>query len=143
MAPTETNYLIHDKELLAIEQTRDLDQAKKDNREQVLLLYENLDQQIIQDLEVNRIDLSLSSIEDQLDLIDEILQANRIALDLVCIRKLGQQDKGGYTIRDGLLKRNRKLVVTQSVCTDLIKALHYGISIAHPRKHKTGLLIKE
>ena len=29
------------------EQTRDLNQAKKDNREQVLLLYKNLDQQII------------------------------------------------------------------------------------------------
>ena len=125
------------------EQTRDLDQAKKDNREQVLLLHKNLDQQIIQDLEVNRINLSLSPIEDQLDLIDEILQANRTAPDLARARKLGQQNKGGYTVQDGLLKRIGKLVVAQSVRTDLITASHCGVSTAHPGKLKTRLLIKE
>jgi hypothetical protein len=62
------------------DQTKDLDQAKKDNRRQTLLPPGNLDSRIVQELGVNH--LSLSLIEEQLDLIDEILQANRHALDL-------------------------------------------------------------
>ena len=76
-------------------------------------------------------------------MIDEILQANRTAPDLARARKLGQQNKGGYTVQDGLLKRIGKLVVAQSVRTDLITASHCGVSTAHPGKLKTRLLIKE
>jgi hypothetical protein len=64
------------------DQTKSLDQAKRDNRDQILLSPAQLDHRILQELEVNRIALSLSPIEEQLDLIDEILQANRAALDL-------------------------------------------------------------
>jgi transposase InsO family protein len=124
-------------------QTKPLDQAKRDNREQVLLPPENLDDQIKRELEVNRISFSLSPIEEHLDLIDHILQANRTALDLARVRKLGQERKGGYCIENGLLKRNGKIVVAESVRTALIAASHCGITTAHPGKGKTKQLIKE
>jgi transposase InsO family protein len=92
---------------------------------------------------VNRIALSLSPITGQLDLIDEILQANRTALDLECVHKLAADQKGGYTLENGLLKRHGKLVVAESVRTDLITAAHCGLATAHPGKSKTKALIKE
>src|ERR1700691_461141 len=56
-----------------------LNQAKRDNRDQVLLPPENLDRRIIEELEIYRVDFSISPIEEQLDLIDRLLQENRAA----------------------------------------------------------------
>ena len=53
-----------------------LNQAKRDNRDQVLLPPENLDHRIIKELEIYQINLSVSPIEEQLDLIDRLLQGN-------------------------------------------------------------------
>jgi transposase InsO family protein len=126
------------------DQVKDQNQVKRDNREQVLLPTQNLDNQILKDLELNRISLSLSPITEQLDLIDEILQTNRTATDLERARKLGQQNKSGFSLGgDGLLKRNGKLVVAEAVRTDLIKAAHSTLTTAHPGKGKTKRLIKE
>ena len=120
-----------------------LNQAKRDNREQVLLPPAHLDPRITQELEANRIALSLSPISEQLDLIDEILQANRTALELERMRKLATDQKGGYTLENGLLKRHGKLVVAKSVHTDLITTAHCSLATAHPGKGKTKTLIKE
>ena len=127
--------------LTRTDQTKDLDQVKKDNRRQTLLPPGNLDSRIVQELGVNH--LSLSPIEEQLDLIDEILQANQHAPDLARAQKLGQASKGGYTLEDGLLKKKGRLVVAASVRTALITASHCTLATAHPRKGKTKKLIKE
>jgi transposase InsO family protein len=124
-------------------QNKDLDQAKHDNRKQTLLPPAHLDNQILQELEVNRIALALSPIEEQLDLIDEILQANRTATDLRRARKLGQNSQGGYSLEDGLLKKQGRLVVAESARTPLITASHCSLATAHPGKSKTKKLIKE
>jgi predicted aspartyl protease len=125
------------------DQTKSLDQAKRDNRDQALLSPAQLDHRILQELEVNRIALFLSPIEEQLDLIDEIFQANRTALDLDHARKLGQESKGGYSLENGLLKKEGRLVVAESARTALITASHCGLSTAHPGQDKTKKLIKE
>jgi transposase InsO family protein len=126
------------------DQVKDLNQAKRDNREQTLLPAQNLDDRILQDLEVNRISLSLSPIQEQLDLIDDILQANRTEPDLERARKLGRQNKSGYTLgEDRLLKKHGKLVVAESVRAALIDASHSTLATAHPGKSKTKKLIKE
>ena len=44
---------------------------------------------------------------------------------------------------DGLLKKQGKLVVAESVRTDLITAAHYGITTAYPSKGKTKAIIKK
>src|SRR6266536_1043336 len=98
--------------LTRIEGAKDLNHAKHDNREQVLLLPQNLDDRIVRDVEVNRLSLSLPPIAEQLDLIDDVLRTNRNAPDLARARKLGQDRKGGYYIKNGLLKKKGKLVVT-------------------------------
>ena len=53
-----------------------LNQAKRDNGDQVLLPPENLDHRIIKELEIHLINLSISLIKEQLDLIDYLLQEN-------------------------------------------------------------------
>ena len=92
---------------------------------------------------MNRLSLSLSPIQQQLDLIDEILRANRTDRDLRRARRLGQEDKAGYSMDNGLLKKQGKLVVAKSVRTDLITASHCSLATAHPGKNKTKALIKE
>ena len=82
-------------------------------------------------------------IEDQLVLVDRLLQVNRTAKALEDTRKLGQNQQKGYSIEDGLLKRHGKLVVAESVRTDLITTAHCSITTAHPGKTKTKRLIKE
>ncbi len=120
-----------------------MNQAKHDNREQVLLLPQNLDDRIVRDLEVNRLSLSLSPITEQLDLIDDVLRTNWTAPDLARARKLGQDRKGGYYIENGLLKKKGKLVVAEATRTALITASHCNLTTAHPGKGKTKELLKE
>ncbi len=129
--------------LTRIEGEKDLNQAKHDNREQVLLLPQNLDDWIVRDLEVNRLSLSLSPITEQLDLIDDVLRTNRTAPDLARARKLGQDRQGEYYIENGLLKKKGKLVVAEAARTALITASHCNLTTAHPGKGKTKELLKE
>jgi hypothetical protein len=66
-----------------------LNQAKRDNWDQVLLPPENLDHRIIEELKIYWVDFSISPIEEQLDLIDCLLQENHTAKDLDEAQKLG------------------------------------------------------
>ena len=56
---------------------------------------------------------------------------------------LGQNNKGGYAMDNRLLKKQGKLIVAKSVCIDLITAVYYGITTAHPSKGKTKAIIKK
>jgi transposase InsO family protein len=129
--------------LTRVEGEKDLNQVKRDNREQVLLPPKNLDSQIVWELGVNRLSLALSPIEEQLDLIDDILRTNCTAPELARLRKLAEERKGGYCLEDGLLKKHGKLVVAESVRTALITVSHCTLTTAHPGKGKTKELLKE
>ena len=91
---------------------------------------------------MNQITLSLSLIEDYLDLINEILQANYTALSLDKAQQLGQIQKGGYTLDNRLLKKQGRLVVAELVCTSLIIIVYYRLTIAYLSKSKTQALVK-
>jgi hypothetical protein len=82
-------------------------------------------------------------IKEQLDLIDKILQANRTATDLHRARKLGQNNQDGYSLENGLLKKQERLIVAKSTCIFLIIASYYSLTTAYPGKSKTKKLIKE
>jgi hypothetical protein len=84
----------------------------------------------------------LALIQEHIDLIDEILQTNQTATDLARACKLGQNSKGSYTLDNGLLKYQGRLVVPESVRTDLITASHCSLATAHPGKSKTRELVK-
>jgi hypothetical protein len=120
-----------------------LNQAKRDNQDQVLLPLENLDCQIIKELEIYQVDFLILLIEDQLVLVDCLLHTNRTAKDLDKAQKLGQNYQNRYSVEDRLLKRYRRLVVTEPVCTALITTAYYSITTAHLGKNKTKQLIKE
>jgi hypothetical protein len=81
-------------------------------------------------------------IQEHIDLIDEILRTNRTATNLAQACKLGQNSKGGYTLDNRLLKYQRRLVVPESVRTDLITASHCSLATAYLGKSKTRELVK-
>ena len=84
----------------------------------------------------------LALIQEYIDLIDKILQTDQTATDLAQACKLGQNSKGGYTLDNGLLKYQGRLVVPESVYTDLITAFYYSLATAYPSKSKTRELVK-
>jgi hypothetical protein len=122
-------------------------QAKRDNREQALLLSKNLDSRIRSEsaltLDINYWSLALLSSQEYINLIDNIFQANRTAPDLIRTRKLDADHQKGYHLQNGLLKKQGRLVVAESVRTDLISLSYCTLAIAYPGKRKTKALIKE
>ena len=91
---------------------------------------------------MNQITLSLSPIKDYLDLINEILQANYTAPSLNKVQQLDQTQKRGYTLDNRLLKKQGRLIVVESVCTNLIIIVYYRLTIAYLDKSKTQALVK-
>ena len=91
---------------------------------------------------MNQVTLSLSSIKDYLDLINEILQANYTAPSLDKAQQLSQTQKGGYTLDNRLLKKQGRLIVAESVYTSLIIIVYYRLTIVYLGKSKTQALVK-
>jgi hypothetical protein len=84
----------------------------------------------------------LTLIQEHIDLIDKILRTNRTATDLACACKLEQNSKGSYTLDNRLLKYQKRLVVPESIRTDLITASYYSLATAYLGKSKTRELVK-
>jgi hypothetical protein len=84
----------------------------------------------------------LALIQEHINLINEILRTNRTATDLAQACKLGQNNKGSYTLDNRLLKYQGRLVVLESVRTDLIIASYCSLAIAYLGKSKTRELVK-
>ena len=78
-----------------------------------------------------------------LDLIDDLLRTNREATSLQDLREQAGQD--GWTLDDGLLKYQDRLVVAEDddLRTRLIREVHAQVSTAHPGKTKTRKLIRD
>jgi len=81
-------------------------------------------------------------IQEYINLINEILQTNRTAIDLAYTCKLGQNSKGSYMLDNRLLKYQRRLVILESVYTNLIIASYCSLAIAYLSKSKTRELVK-
>ena len=84
----------------------------------------------------------LTLIQEYINLINEILQTNRIATDLARACKLGQNSKDSYTLDNRLLKYQKRLVIPESVYIDLIIASYCSLATAYPSKSKTRELVK-
>ena len=115
-------------------------------RTQALLRTENLDPQILEELSTDHPDpdVEICPIEaPELDLIDELLQANRTSASLQEFREDAERKVGQWTLENGLLKHWDRLVVApdDNLRTRLIKEAHAQISTAHPGKTKTRKLI--
>ena len=102
-----------------------------------------LDEKVKNDLDINLLSCELSIIEDHVDLMEEIEEANKTAGDLSPYRKLADEQKRGYS-RDGELTLHKKrLIVAKDLRTRLINETHSGIITAHPGYGKTRILIRE
>jgi transposase InsO family protein len=112
--------------------------ATAEFRTQTLLKSGNLDPQVVQELH-------LAPIEDEnLDLIDRILRANRTSETLAEFRnKASQEGEENWQLQDGLILRKNRLLVPEedNLRTDLIKEVHEQLSMAHPGRNKTYRLI--
>jgi hypothetical protein len=110
---------------------------------QALLWTENLDPRILEELSTDP-DAELCLIEVlELNLIDELLQANCTSTSLQEFCKDAEQNIGQWTLENGLLKHRDCLVVVldDNLQTRLIKEAHAQISTAHLGKTKTYKLI--
>src|SRR5438045_9639996 len=113
-------------------------------RNQTLLGPERLDTQIQAELDKYLLSAELCSINKSgLDFIDELLQANRTATSLQEYCEEAKDGKGKWTLENGLLKHQERLVVAkdQNLRTHLIAEAHCQVSTAHPGKNKTCKII--
>src|SRR5271156_6569150 len=119
--------------------------AKIAIRTQALLRPEQLDPRIQAELasEAQDQDTEICPIDAaDIDLIDELLQANRTAQTLQEHREkalITTVNRNPWTLENGLLKHQERLVVAEenNLRTRLIKEAHAQVSTAHPGKAKT------
>ena len=83
------------------------------------------------------------SIDKPLDLINRILQANRMAESLQALWAQAEEGDPELTLEDDLFLYNKWLVIpeTDHLCTDLIKKAHEQVSTAHSGQDKTYQLL--
>ena len=113
-------------------------------RTQTLLGPEHLDPWIQAELDKDLLSAELCSIDKSgLDFIDELLQANHTATSLQEYHEEAKDGKGKWTLENGLLKHQERLVVAkdQNLRTRLIAEAHCQVSTAHLGKNKTHKII--
>ena len=108
---------------------------------------------MLKDLGINisAIDLAalegeIAPLQESIALIDRLLQANWEApsLDALRAQALNSEGDGNFTLEEGLLLYNDRLVVPlgdQNLTTELIKEAHTQVSTAHPGRDKTYHLL--
>jgi len=121
--------------------------VKISTRMQTLLRPENLDPRIITDLNLDPvIDIApVDPAEGSHDLIDDLLQANRTSTDLEPLRQRATDGNSGWTLRNGLLLFEDRLVVPEDddLKVRLLSEVHNQVSVAHPGQSKTSKLVRE
>lgn len=121
--------------------------VKISTRTQILLRPENLDPRIITDLDLDPIvDLAPVSLADRAyDLVDDILQANRTSAELELLRQRATDQNPGWTVRNGLLLFEDRLVVPDDddLKVRLLSEVHNQVSVAHPGQSKTLKLVHD
>jgi hypothetical protein len=117
-------------------------------RVQTLLQPNRLDPRIVEELKLGQTGLApeICPIDtSQIDLIDELLRTNREATSLQELRKKAKDNCNEWTIDEGLLKYQDRLVVADDndLRTRLITEAHAQLSTAHPGKSKTRKIISD
>jgi transposase InsO family protein len=127
---------------------RDTDEqmaAKIAFRTQTLLGPEQVDPKIYKELGISAGDVCPIDDATGLDFIDELLQSNRTAASLQEYRDKATQEDLPWTLENGLLKHQDRLVVTDEaqLRRRLIAEAHNQVSTAHPGKNKTRKIITD
>jgi len=120
--------------------------AKIAIRTQALLRPEQLDPQIRAELASRAQEAEIYLIDTaDIDLIDELLRTNRTSTSLQEHRKKAEDSNSNWTLEDGLLKFQDRLVVAEddNLRTQLITEAHSQISTAHPGKNKTCKILQD
>jgi len=116
-------------------------------RAQTLLRPENLDPRIVTDLDLDPIAemAPVNPVEGSRDLIDDLLQANRSAIDLEPLREKVTDENSVWTLRNGLLLFDDRLVVPEDdeLRVRLLREAHDQVSTAHPGQSKTFKLVHD
>ena len=122
--------------------TADLNCTKATARQQQLLKTDRLDPEIVRNLGQHQQFTEISTIEQQLDLVDSILQLNRTSPEFDTVRILADRKKDSWSLMDGLLKRYGRVVVPESLRTSLLTEAHCQIASAHPGIGKTKQIVQ-
>src|SRR5579862_3489272 len=122
--------------------TADLNRTKASARQQQLLGTDRLDPKIVWELGQFKQATEISTIEQQLDLVDSILQMNRTSSEFNTARILADCKKDHWSLTDGLLKRHGRVVVPESLRTSLLTEAHCQIASAHPGIGKTKQIVR-
>lgn len=123
-------------------------QAKEAARTHAFLSKEQVDPQALQDLNIASIEedyTELAPIQESVVLTDRLLKANREAPSLNALRAQAKNSEGDFTLEEGLLLYNDRLVVPlgdENLATELIKEAHTQVSTAHPGRDKTYHLLR-
>src|SRR6266705_2213365 len=113
---------------------------------QTLLRLEHLNPQIQAELNTEPLDAEICPIDaTELDLINELLQANRTAASLQEYREKAKDVASPWSLENGLLKHRERLVVVkeQDLWTRLIAEVYTQVFTAHPGKTKTRKIISD
>ena len=127
---------------------------KQEYRTRAFLSQDQVDPQVLKDLGINisaidpaALEGEIAPLQESMALIDRLLQANREApsLDALRAQALNSEGDGNFTLEEGLLLYNDRLVVPlgdQNLTTELIKEAHTQVSTAHLGRDKTYHLLR-
>ena len=112
-------------------------------RTKALLQPDQMDPQIQEAVELHALDQVL---REPALLVNRLLTANRTAGSLQALRKQAERGERDFTLADGLLLRNGRLVIPtegtdEALIADLIREAHDQISSAHPGRSKTARIL--
>ena len=122
--------------------TAELNSTKASACQQQLLGTDCLDLKIVQELGQFKQDIEISTIEQQLDLVNSILQLNYTSSEFDIARVLVACKKDYQTLTDRLLKYYSQVVVLESLQTSLLTEAHCQIASAHLGTKKTKQIIQ-
>jgi transposase InsO family protein len=114
-------------------------------RTKALLQPDKVDPQIREAVEIHALDREMHELTL---LVDRLLAANRTTDSLQAMRKQAERGEGDFTLTNGLLLRNGRLVVPtdstdEALIADLIREAHDQISSAHPGQSKTARILAQ
>lgn len=131
----------------ALSRPEKTDLKMDDHRMQILLRPESLDDGIKQEVhKVTQPSLILAPLTPELNIVDRVLMANRTAPSLDQYRKKVGEEGSHWTLDEGRLLYQNRLVVSveedPTLKTHLLNEIHKQASTAHPGRNKTRELVK-
>lgn len=109
-------------------------QKKDEYRQQILLKPESIERSV-----------HMNALEPTLQIVDQVLKANRDSPTAEEHREKARGEKDGWTLQDGLLLKGNRLFIPNDdpeLRTQLLDEVHTQVSTAHPGRTKTQQLIQ-